>query len=407
MPNPVLIYETGKALGQIGRYLGGRSQAKRRQNQIDAEIARMEAEKKKKFIDVNGAMSAYDRKAVIDSAKGGRRIDRTLGLDTGRGQGGALENLQSQRLGTLGDLRLKNAVGTATRNNSIDNRISSLKLNTPTQPSTAGLLSGLAQTGLEAYGGITQANNAKADALKLQQNQFNVAPKGTYNPSSFDTGYANQKPSPNLTQRTPYSGYGIGGNFTQQPQQIKPTPPPTDYNPQIFKQFKGIQDNYQKSYDKFYKENGGLYYTGANNPDGSPEFKPITKEYYGGINPAPDYQQIFDINNRDRITNELGSNAADSIYNVQAPYFGYNPIPSSRNGGQTASQGNLQDYLPAGGNFSPLTQSGQFANQMGQSFNPQGLSPELEAFGGQEFSDWGELTPDEKMAVLRMIGKIQ
>ena len=80
--NPTLIYGAGKAINQIGQFLGAKSAAERRQEQIDAEIKRRSATLGTKFIDVNRIQGAADRARIEEAGKVGR-FEKALDADVG------------------------------------------------------------------------------------------------------------------------------------------------------------------------------------------------------------------------------------------------------------------------------------------------------------------------------------
>lgn len=353
MANPAILYGAGQALSQLGGYLGANSAAKKRQKMIDAEIKRLTGQLGTDYIDVNGTYNASNRAIINSSAKSGRSIDRSLGLDTGQAQGGIAERLAGQQAGLLGDLRLTNETGKASRDAQLNDRISQLKTTDSGSPSTASLLTGLAGTALNTYGNVSAEKQAK----QATQDAVNQAPK-PYNPlvnGAFDTGYERGIP---LQQGNNNQYEQAIQGFAQQPQELsdyekaqearrilddfglvskgfspyepKQGKPPTDYVSKIGSQYNSDLADYEKNQSKFLQETQF-----SENPPQSPYKK-------------PDISQIVSLYNS-QMARELGANAPDSVMSQLQQALGIsggNNMSSFSGGvGQQAIMSQLQQDL--------------------------------------------------------------
>ena len=408
--NPTLIYGAGKAINQIGQFLGAKSAAERRQEQIDAEIKRRSATLGTKFIDVNRIQGAADRARIEEAGKVGR-FEKALDADVGSFVGGALEKSIPERARTRADLILKDELGRTARDFQTEQDIARLKGIDVGKPSTGNLLTGLVGTGLETFAGIESQKQAEAKSLEAFERQQALAPKPVGAPGTqvFDTGYDRNIPlTGSGTARTPFAAQNAVEQSLSQPQQPqfknfddllmfevgrgtytleealalkkgKPDKALPDFASKTFKGLSGTQQSYQKEYGKFFKDQPEQV-AGA---DSATPFRPTTREDFTRITgkQEPDLKQIFDATMADEIDRKLGAGAADSVFNQIAPLLG------------------LQTEQPTG-DVSPLSTVGQAASQFGDVFG--GSISEADNQAGQQFfgNDWGNLTPQEQQQII-------
>lgn len=415
--NPAAIYGAGKAINQIGSYLGQKSAAQKRQEQIDAEIARLEGKKKEEYLDVGGIFGGYQRQLIEQSAKSGRKIDKILGLDVGQAQGGIAERLAGKTAGLYSDLKLTDETGRQRRDERIDERISGLKMGQPTQPSAGNLLAGLAGTGLETYGGIQQQNQAKADVLKQQSQAFDLsaanqtremlsmgggqpteAPAYDFDAQKFEKGRLSNE----ILQARLNEILGGGGGKVEQPPTS--TLSPTQTTSMTDKFIKGRQA------DILAKDGEGYSYQDLQQDAERGLEK--TSGWFGFGDPTPDYTKQKELEQYQWYSDPANRQAiVDDSLRVMYP----ERFPSQGTGLQGTglddpkNTNTLQGFLPAGVNQSPLTQAGRTANQFGEQFGARTspLPQEFEDIGIKMASDWNELTRDEKIQYLRIKGVIQ
>ena len=365
MANPALIYGAGLAVNQIGQFLSANSAAKRRQKQIDDEIARRKKTLGTKFLDVNRIDSAEKRAIIEQSSKSGNRLDRALNIDVGGSQGGIAENLAGQVASSRASNIRTDEIGRANRDAQTEDDIARLKGLDVGKPSTGNLLAGLASTGLNTYGNVSAQNQATEQAQtlsaqKIAETKFSqgIATRGSeradeglqLRQDEFDAKQELLEAQPKFKNFDDLLLFEVGrGTYTlEEALELKkggsggtPKAPP-DFASQFDKSFGKKVSAFEKNEASFIDD---TQFSGDN----------VTSPYT-----SPNFDTDFDIL-RPTIDRRLGAGSADSVRNLLADKYNL--------GGQNTA-----------------------------------ITPQQETLGQGMFTDWGTLTPDEKIQVLKIKG---
>ena len=365
MANPVIVkgaLDVGAAI--IGG-IGANKRRKKRQRAIEKERQRLLKLRGEDVIDVNKITAVGDRAIIEQSAKSGRRIDKTLGLDVGQAQGGIAERLAGKRMGLrAGNIR-ENELLTARRKEDINRRLFDLSLEDDGDATleTIGNVVGIAGS---TTANVLARNQARDLAQENIDQKIRLAPKpalpltsgegdfqriapstGDFSPPLSDPiipafpqnvfqSQADIESQINTPTRIRAASEGaISGGLQPTPKTLQDialrnvqsgemtlaeasaalkgkTADTPNFLPGVVEDLSKFQQGFQKQTREFIKDTGAL----REDPESLTGDRPTTVEDFTkatGIK-KPNLRALFDVLHSDEIIRSIGVNAADSIF---------------------------------------------------------------------------------------------